>query len=139
MTDAPGVPPEIMKDEVRAAVDRLMEAFSSGDEQGYFDCFRPVATFFFYGQDPIGSREAYRAAVPTWKDEHGFQVLSSMSRDADISVFRDVAVLTHRVTTSQRWDGEEGTLHERESIVFQRQPDGAWLAIHEHLSSDGSS
>lgn len=135
MTGRPGVG----TDEVRAAVDRLMEAFSSGDEQGYFECFHPDSTFFLHGQDPIGSREVYRAAVRSWKDEHGFQVLSSSSRDADISVFGDTAVLTHRVTTIQRWDGEEATLYERESIVFQRQPDGAWLAIHEHLSSDEPS
>jgi uncharacterized protein (TIGR02246 family) len=132
MTDAPGT----AKDEVRAAAERLMEAFSSGDEQGYFDCFHPDATFLFHGVDPIGSRAEYRALVRTWKDEHGFRVLSSTSHDADIRVFGDTAILTHRVTTSQMWDGEEAALHERESIVYQRQDDGAWLAIHEHLASD---
>ena len=126
-------------EEVRAAAARLMTAFSTGDEQGYFDCFHPDATFVFHGVDPIGSRAEYRALVRMWKDEHGFQVLSSSSRDAEISVFGNTAVLTHRVTTIQRWDGEEATLHERESIVFQRQPDSAWLAIHEHLSSDEPS
>jgi uncharacterized protein (TIGR02246 family) len=126
-------------EEVRAAAARLMTAFSTGDEQGYFDCFHPDATFLFHGVDSIGSRDEYRALVRMWKDEHGFQVLSSSSRDAEISVFGNTAVLTHRVTTIQRWDGEEATLHERESIVFQRQPDGAWLAIHEHLSSDEPS
>ena len=130
---------EVTKDEVRDAADRLMEAFSSGDEQGYFDCFHPDATFLFHGVDPIDSRDDYRALVRSWKDEHGFQVLSSTSHDVDISLFGDTAVLTHRVTTTQRWDGEEATLHERESIVFQRQPDGACLAIHEHLSSDEPS
>lgn len=130
MTDA--------RDEVRGAADRLMEAFSTGDEDGYFACFHPDATFFFYGQDPIGSREAYRAAVRTWKDEHGFRVLSSTSHDADIHVFGDTAVLTHRVRTTQLWDGEEASLYERESVVFQRQPDDGWLAIHEHLSSEAT-
>ena len=126
-------------EEVRAAVDRLMEAFSTGDEQGYFDCFHPDATFLFHGVDPIGSRAEYRALVRTWKDEHGFRVLSSTSHDADVAVFGGTAVFTHGVTTSQLWDREEATLHERESIVFQRQPDGAWIAIHEHLSSDETS
>jgi uncharacterized protein (TIGR02246 family) len=125
--------------EVRAAAARLMDAFSTGDEEGYFACFHPDATFLFHGVDPIGSRADYRALVRTWKDEHGFRVLSSTSHDADVAFFGDTAVFTHRVRTEQRWDGEEVTLHERESIVFQRQPDGAWLAIHEHLSSDEPS
>ena len=126
-------------EEVRAEVERLMEAFSTGNEDGYFDCFHPDATFFFHGQDLIGSREDYRAAVRSWKAEHGFRVLAAESRDADIRVFRDTAILTQRVTTTQMWDDEESTLHERESIVFQRQRDGGWLAIHEHLSSEESS
>ena len=127
------------EEEVRAAADRLMVAFSTGDEQGYFDCFHPDATFLFHGVDPIGSRAEYRALVRAWKDQHGFRVLSSTSHDADVSVFEDTAILTHGVTTRQTWEGEETTLHERESIVFQRQPDGVWLAIHEHLSSDETS
>ncbi len=126
-------------EEVRAAAERLMEAFSTGDEDGYFGCFRPDATFLFHGVDPIGSLADYRALVRTWKDEHGFRVLSAESRDADIRLFGGTAIFTHRVTTIQMWDGEESTLHERESIVFQRQGDGGWLAIHEHLSSDGIS
>lgn len=121
---------------VRAAAERLMEAFSTGDEDGYFGCFHPDATFLFHGVHPIGSRNEYRALVRTWKDEHGFRVLSSTSHDPDIRVFDDTAILSHRVTTTQTWDGEESTLHERESVVFQRQRDGRWLAIHEHLSAD---
>jgi uncharacterized protein (TIGR02246 family) len=123
-------------EEVRAAVERLMEAFSTGDEDGYFDCFHPDATFFFYGQDLIGSREDYRAAVRSWKSEHGFRVLAAESRDADIRVLGDTAILTHRVTTTQIWDGEQSVLRERESVVFERRGDGRWLGIHEHLSSD---
>lgn len=123
-------------EEVRAAVERLMEAFSTADEDGYFDCFHRDATFFFYGQDLIGPREEYRAAVGSWKAEHGFRVLSAVSRDADIRVFGNTAILTHRVTTTQMWDGEQSVLDERESVVFQRQGDGRWLGIHEHLSSD---
>jgi uncharacterized protein (TIGR02246 family) len=125
-------------EEVRAAAERLMEAFSTGDEDGYFESFHPDATFLFHGVDPIGSRDEYRALVRTWKDEHRFRVRSSTSHDPDIRAFGDTAILIHRVTTIQTWDGEESTLHERESIVFRRQGAGRWLAIHEHLSADGT-
>ena len=126
-------------EEIRGAAARLMKAFSTGDEDGYFDCFHPDATFLFHGVDPIGSRDEYRALVRTWKGEHDLRVLSSASHDPDVRVFGDTAILTHRVTTTQMWDGDESTLHERESIVFQRQGDGRWLAIHEHLSADETS
>jgi uncharacterized protein (TIGR02246 family) len=122
--------------EIRAAAERLMEAFSTGDEDGYFGCFHPDATFLFHGVEPIDSRDEYRALVRRWKDEHGFRVLSATSHDPDVRVFDDTAILIHGVTTVQMWDGEESTLHERESIVFQRQGEGRWLAIHEHLSAD---
>ena len=120
--------------EVAAAADRLMEAFSGGDEDGYFACFAPDATFFFHDLDPILSRQEYRDAVRSWKEEHGFRVLSSVSSDRRIAVYGDTAVLMHRVRTDQVWDGERATLNERESIVFRREPDGSWLAVHEHLS-----
>jgi ketosteroid isomerase-like protein len=31
--------------------------------------------------------------------------------------------------------GATSVLHERETIVFHRQDDGRWLAVHEHLSA----
>jgi ketosteroid isomerase-like protein len=43
----------------------------------------------------------------------------------------DVVIYTHRVTT--RTPSTE--LDERETIVFRRGRDGAWTAVHEHLST----
>ena len=62
-------------------------------------------------------------------------MLDCESLEAELSEFGDCAVLTHRVRTRLRTQGEELTLEERESIVFARQDDGRWLCIHEHLSA----
>jgi hypothetical protein len=122
--------------EVRAAAERLMEAFSTGTRTATSAASIRMPRSLFHGVEPIGSRDEYRALVRTWKDEHGFQVLSPTSHDPDVRVFDDTAILTHGVTTVQMWDGEESNLHERGSIVFQRQGEGRWLAIHEYLSAD---
>lgn len=51
----------------------------------------------------------------------------------------DAAVFTHDVRTRVRMPAGEETLHERETIVFAREEDGRWLAVHEHLSAAAHS
>jgi len=48
----------------------------------------------------------------------------------------DVAVFTHRVQT--KLVGIDEIQRERESIIFHREANGRWLAVHEHLSIDPS-
>jgi ketosteroid isomerase-like protein len=46
----------------------------------------------------------------------------------------DVAVLVHSLLMQQRTNRGEETAHERETIVFAKQPDGRWPVVHQHLS-----
>jgi ketosteroid isomerase-like protein len=46
----------------------------------------------------------------------------------------DVAVLVHSIHMRQRANEGEETAHERETIVFAKQPDDRWLVVHQHLS-----
>ena len=46
----------------------------------------------------------------------------------------NVAVFTHQVHTTVNTGQDEESLDERETIVFRREDDGRWLAVHEHLS-----
>jgi ketosteroid isomerase-like protein len=46
----------------------------------------------------------------------------------------DAAVLVHSIQTRERTDAGEETVHERETIVFAKQPDDRWLVVHQHLS-----
>jgi len=46
----------------------------------------------------------------------------------------DVAVFIHDVRTEVSTRAGAQTSLERETIVFARQEDGRWLAVHEHLS-----
>ena len=74
----------------------------------------------------------YRAEWERWETD-GFHVDGCETADTRIEpITRDVAVLTHRVTTTLA--GGEPSLRERETIVFRREPDGCWLGVHEHLS-----
>ncbi len=122
-------------DEVRRAADTLVAAFGRGDLDAYFACFTPDATFLFHStEDLLPSTADYRCEWARWEEEQEFGVLDCSTSDTHVRVHWDTAVLTHRVRTTVTASGATSVLHERETIVFRRQDDGRWLAVHEHLS-----
>jgi ketosteroid isomerase-like protein len=86
----------------------------------------------------LGSRASYEAEFQRWEQD-GFRVVGCSSEDQLVQLAGDVAVFTHRVLTRALSGGEEVTSDERETIVFRREGDGRWLAIHEHLSATPAS
>jgi ketosteroid isomerase-like protein len=121
--------------DVRAAVDHLVRAFGQGDLVGYFRAFHPDASFVFHTTPRrLDGVDAYQAEWNRWSVEDGFVVLGCRSSDARVQVWGDVAVVAHLVETRTRTHAGIATVRERETIVLQRQPDGRWLAVHEHLS-----
>ena len=122
-------------DEVAEAARRLVAAFGSHRRADYFACFATDATFVFYTTAAfLGSRAEYEAEFDRWEAD-GFLVLSCDSTDQRVQVAGDAGVFTHRVATRALVGGEEVASDERETIVFRRERDGRWLAIHEHLSA----
>jgi len=93
---------------------------------------------FYTTPTVLGSRAEYEAEFSRWEHD-GFRVLSCTSHDQLVQRAGDVAVFTHRVSTRALSAGEEVTTDERETIVFRREADGRWLAMHEHLSATPSS
>jgi uncharacterized protein (TIGR02246 family) len=113
----------------------LVSAFGSGDLDAYFACFADDATFLFHTTDRLlRSTDEYRREWARWVAEDGFRVLGCDTTDSVVQVLGDSAVLTHRVRTTVATSEGRSALHERETIVFARQDDGRWLAVHEHLS-----
>jgi uncharacterized protein (TIGR02246 family) len=124
-------------DEVRAAANALISAFGAHDTEAYFQAFRPDASFVFYtSHERLESRAAYREEWERWEREDGFHVLACASSDQMVQVVGDAAVFTHSLATRIRLDVGEESVRERETIVFAREHDGSWLAVHEHLSPD---
>jgi ketosteroid isomerase-like protein len=122
-------------DEVRWAADTLVAAFGRGDLDAYFACFSTDATFLLHStEDLLPSTADYRCEWARWEEEQEFGVLDCSTSDTHVRVHGDTAVLTHRVRTTVTASGATSVLHERETIVFRRQDDGRWLAVHEHLS-----
>ncbi len=70
-----------------------------------------------------------------WESRDGFRVKSCRSTDRTVQVVGETAIFTHAVETELTIAGENLMNRERETIVFAREPDGRWLAIHEHLSA----
>jgi ketosteroid isomerase-like protein len=126
---------QILKEaEVRAAVTALMQAFGAGDSEAYFDCFAEDATFLFHTEPSrLESLEEYRLLWRGWQDS-GWRVVECESTAQSIQLAGTGAVFSHDVRTMVDADGTRDVLHERESIIFSRFPDGRVLAIHEHLS-----
>jgi len=123
-----------MEDQVQEAHARLMAAFGEGRLEDYFGCFADDATFVFHGERWLGSLEEYRTEWGRWVTQDGFAVRSAESGLMKIQMLGDAAVLTHAVTTRLHSNAGDETVHERETIVFAKQPDGRWLVVHEHLS-----
>jgi ketosteroid isomerase-like protein len=122
-------------DEVLTAADSLVRAFGRHDKEAYFASFAPDATFCFYNVPKrLHSRRAYEELWSTWERNDGFQVLSCASRNPHVQMLGEVSIFTHEVHTTTRINETPEAVDERETIVFARQPDGTWLAVHEHLS-----
>ncbi|MFD6552441.1 nuclear transport factor 2 family protein [Streptomyces sp. NPDC058398] len=121
--------------DVRDAADALVAAFAEGRLDDYFGAFAPDATFVFHTTpERLGSTAEYRALWQRWAEQDGFRVLGCTSSARLVQPFGDTAVFSHDVETRVATHAGEETVHERETIVFARSADGAWLAVHEHLS-----
>jgi len=120
---------------VLAAADACIDAFGRHDRDAYFAWFAPDASFVFHtSPEVLPSRQAWLDAYDALVATEGFRVLECRSSERGVQLLGDAAVFHHRVHTRARIGGEEATTDERETIVFARQPDGSWLAVHEHLS-----
>ncbi len=125
-----------MESTILSAADALVDAFARHDRDAYFAAFSPEATFLFYNLDRrLEGRAAYEAEWSLWEERDGFRVLGCRSTDRKIQLVGEVAIFTHAVETEVSIAGETVTNNERETIVFSRDPDGRWLAVHEHLSA----
>lgn len=125
--------------QVLEAADRLVTAFGEGRVDDYFAYFHPEATFIFYTTDRrLESTAEWRLMWDRLVREDDFRVLECFSRERRVQDLGDGAVFTHDVETHISTRSGKETLQERETIVFARQEDGTWLAIHEHLSPVGS-
>jgi ketosteroid isomerase-like protein len=124
--------------DVLEAAASLVAAFGAHDTEAYFGSFAAGATFLFHtAEHRLGARAEYERLWASWEAETGFRVLSCTSTDQHVQLLDEdagIAVFTHRVRTVVRSSDGEEALDERETIVFQRDADGRWLAVHEHLS-----
>ncbi|MDN0073903.1 nuclear transport factor 2 family protein [Crenobacter sp. SG2303] len=121
--------------QVLDAADALVRAFGRHDTDAYFASFAPQATFLFHTlPQRLDSRDAYRAVWQGWEREADFRVIRCESSDRQVQWVGEAALFTHTVNTVVAIDGVEQALRERETIVFQRDADQRWLAVHEHLS-----
>jgi ketosteroid isomerase-like protein len=120
--------------EVETAAVALLDAFAANDRPRYFGSFAPEASFVFPIVDHVMvSRDEYAAEWQRWIDTDDFKVTGFESLDRMIRVYGDVAIFIHRSITHSTGRSGDSTLHERETIIFNKI-NGKWLAVHEHVS-----
>jgi ketosteroid isomerase-like protein len=124
-----------VESEVLEAYERLVNAFREGRWEDKFASFADEATVVD-GANWFSSLEEYRAAWNEWAASMDTLPvpLSVATRVMKLQMLGDAAVLTHSIESRERTDTGEQTVHEVETIVFSKQPDGRWLIVHQHLS-----
>ena len=122
---------------VLAAAAKIVADFGAHNTAAYFAGFAPDASFMFYTHsERLDSRAAYEVLWAKWQTEDGFKVHGCKSTNQLVQLIgADAAVFSHNVESSIEFGGEVSTVLERETIVFALI-DGAWLAVHEHLSPE---
>jgi ketosteroid isomerase-like protein len=121
--------------EVLRAANALIGHFGSGEVEAYFAAFAPQASFIFHQHpDRLMSLEAYRQCWRDWERETGFRVIACQSSGQVVRMLGDTALFMHDVRTETETNTGRSIAYERESILFRQEPDGRWLAWHEHLS-----
>ena len=120
---------------VLEAAAKIVADFGSHATAAYFAGFAPSATFIFHTHtERLNSRSEYEALWVKWETEDGFKVHGCTSSSQLVQMLgTDAAVFSHLVESQVEFAGEVSTVNERETIVFELI-DGAWLAVHEHLS-----
>ena len=127
------------EEEVRPGAARsLVPPSAAGDLDAYFGSFADDATFLFHTTDRLLTLDG---RVPRewarWARRTASGCSAARPTAARAGASATPPCSTHRVrTTVATPRGAEDVLHERETIVFHRQDDGRWLAVHEHLSVD---
>ncbi|MEY4367951.1 MAG: hypothetical protein RLZ28_1366 [Actinomycetota bacterium] len=132
-----GDPAASQVEAVLAAAAKIVADFGAHNTAAYFAGFAPDATFMFYTHsERLDSRAAYEVLWAKWESEDGFKVHGCKSTNQLVQLIgADAAVFSHNVESSIEFGGEVSTVLERETIVFALI-DGAWLAVHEHLSPE---
>jgi hypothetical protein len=119
------------------AAAKIVDDFGHHRTADYFAGFTADASFMFYTHsERLDSRAAYEALWAKWETEDGFKVHGCRSTNQLVQLIgNDAAVFSHLVSSDIEFGGEVSTVAERETIVFALI-NGAWMAVHEHLSPE---
>jgi len=132
-----GADTQALEKAVLQAAAKIVSDFGSHATEAYFAGFAPSATFIFHTHtERLNSRAEYETLWAKWESEDGFKVHGCTSINQLVQLLGDdAAVFSHLVESQVEFAGEVSTVNERETIVFELV-NGAWLAVHEHLSPE---
>jgi len=114
--------------EVRAVVERFLQAVNASNTDDFVACFASDATAFFPSSASAsrrtGSEEIRKAVQPVFAQ-------GPRNPPAQLS---DLVMTAQGSTAVASFDAVSGTLHSRRTLVLQKIS-GAWKIIHLHASN----
>lgn len=114
------------------AVAAAHAAYVGGDAQKIMDLYAPGAIVF----DPAHREPSNDRAMQTrWAADFVLMKPADMvSKPVIQPLGPDSFIASGIAAFTAQVNGNRSLLHSRYSQVFQRQPDGRWLIVHEHMS-----
>jgi uncharacterized protein (TIGR02246 family) len=130
--DAPKAAAAPTTEEAAAIVDNAEATWSSADTAKIMAAYKEGGTWF----DPVALEPSADRAVQTkWTDGFTAMKLTEKSIAAKtVQVLDDDIIVASGIATLK--SGPQGDpVTFRYTDVYERQPDGKWLIVHEHLSA----
>lgn len=128
----PGVKPTV--EEAAKIVDKAEASFTTGDTTRIMEHYAPDAVFFDPGvNDPTRDR----ATATKWTETFvAMKPTSYSAGDRVLQVLDAHTIISSGIATMDISSDKGPTkIRTRYTDVYQQQPDGTWLIVHEHLSN----
>jgi len=115
------------------AVDALLRAYERRDVEAYLGLFDPEATIVVPAERAVlRSREAFGSHLRR-RVEEGLLVHECRTWDVEVRRAGDAAAVASYVV-SAHVDGQPLPVRSRETVVLERDDQGAWHVVHLHRS-----
>lgn len=132
LTGCSNAPKPLTQDEAKAIVDKAEASWTAGDTAKIMAFYAPGAVMF----DAVAPAPTTNRGVQTkWTDAFVAMKPSNLrAPDRRVQVLDADTIIASGTATVDAAAPKPGSVSIRYTDVYQKQADGTWLIVHEHLS-----